>query len=85
MLMQLKQILTAGFPYRLMMYFLIGKILASPGNAGLAQELGGSIRYVNEKGLEYNQAFAKSLNGAFLADQICNNYLSPLYLMQVIM
>jgi len=49
---------------------------ASPGNAGLAQELGGSIRYVNEKGLEYNQAFAKSLNGAFLADQICNNYLS---------
>ena len=49
---------------------------ASPGNAGLAQELGGSIRYVNQKGLEYNQAFAKSLNGAFLADQICNNYLS---------
>ena len=38
--------------------------IASPGNAGLAQELGGSIRYVNEKGLEYNQAFAKSLNGA---------------------
>ena len=49
---------------------------ASPGNAGLAQELGGSIRYVNEKGLEYNQAVAKSFNGAFLADQICNNYLS---------
>jgi hypothetical protein len=49
---------------------------AEPGVAGLVQELGGSIRYVNGKGLEYNQAVAKSFNGAFLADQICNNYLS---------
>ena len=51
---------------------------AEPGIAGGLQELGGgSIRYVNEKGLEYNQAFAKSLTGALMTDQILNNYLSP--------
>lgn len=50
---------------------------AEPGIAGGLQEFGGgSIRYVNEKGLEYNQAFAKSLTGALMTDQILNNYLS---------
>ncbi|HBK70891.1 MAG TPA: DUF4856 domain-containing protein [Flavobacteriaceae bacterium] len=51
---------------------------ASKGNAGFLQEAGGgSTRYINSKGLEYNQAFAKSLIGALMADQILNNYLSP--------
>lgn len=51
---------------------------ATPGNAGQIQEGGGgSIRYVNEKGLEYNQAFAKSLIGGLMTDQLLNNYLSP--------
>ena len=45
------------------MYFLIGVILAEPWNCWRFSPRigGGSIRYVNEKGLEYNQAFAKSL------------------------
>lgn len=50
---------------------------ATAGNAGQLQEGGGgSTRYINEKGLEYNQAFAKSLIGALMVDQILNNYLS---------
>jgi len=51
---------------------------ASAGVAGQIQEAGGgSIRYVNEKGLEYNQAFGKGLIGALMVDQMLNNYLSP--------
>ncbi|MFD0992862.1 DUF4856 domain-containing protein [Tenacibaculum geojense] len=50
---------------------------AEAGVAGQIQENGGgSIRYVNAKGLEYNQAFAKSLIGALMVDQMLNNYLS---------
>lgn len=50
---------------------------ATAGNAGNLQEAGGgSTRYINEKGLEYNQAFGKSLIGALMADQMLNNYLS---------
>jgi len=46
--------------------------------AGVAGQIGddGSTRYVNAKGLEYNQAFAKGLIGALLIDQTLNNYLS---------
>lgn len=52
--------------------------VASAGVAGQIQEAGGgSTRYVNAKGLEYNQAIAKSLIGALVTDQILNNYLSP--------
>ena len=49
--------------------------IAAPGQAGQLPD-GGSVRYVNTKGLEYNQAVAKSLIGALMVDQICNNYLS---------
>ncbi|WP_136480632.1 DUF4856 domain-containing protein [Cognatitamlana onchidii] len=50
---------------------------ATAGNAGQLQEGGGgSTRYINGKGLEYNQAFIKSLIGALMTDQILNNYLS---------
>ncbi len=49
---------------------------ATPGVAGVIQEAGGgSDRYVNAKGLELNQAFAKSLIGALMTDQALNNYL----------
>ncbi|MFT4802296.1 MAG: hypothetical protein ACI93N_002074, partial [Flavobacteriaceae bacterium] len=52
--------------------------VASVGNSGQLQENGGgSTRYINGKGLEYNQAFAKGLIGALITDQILNNYLSP--------
>lgn len=52
--------------------------IASAGNAGQLQEAGGgSIRYINAKGLEYNQAFIKGQIGALMLDQINNNYLSP--------
>lgn len=49
---------------------------ATKGVAGAIQEAGGgSTRYVNANGLEYNQAVAKSLIGGLMADQTLNNYL----------
>jgi len=36
-----------------------------------------STRYVNAKGLEYDQITTLGLVGALMADQILNNYLSP--------
>jgi len=54
-------------------------VLAEAGVSGQIAQ-GSSVRYVNEKGLELNQAFAKGLIGGFLADQILNNYLSKLVL-----
>ncbi|WP_299211015.1 DUF4856 domain-containing protein [uncultured Aquimarina sp.] len=51
-------------------------ITATAGNPGVLQEAGGgSNRYLNANGLEYNQAFAKSLIGALMTDQALNNYL----------
>ncbi|WP_347374906.1 DUF4856 domain-containing protein [Aequorivita sp. Q41] len=50
-------------------------VAAAPGVAGQIAD-GTKTRYVSAKGLEYNQAFAKSLLGALMADQILNNYLS---------
>lgn len=50
--------------------------LAASGQAGQIDDAG-SVRYVNANGLEYNQAFTKSLIGALMYDQIANNYLSP--------
>lgn len=49
--------------------------LATKGVAGQIAD-GSSVRYVNSKGLEMNQAFAKGLIGALEADQMLNNYLS---------
>lgn len=49
--------------------------LAEPGIPGQIAS-GTSVRYVDGKGLEMNQAFAKGLMGALLADQMLNNYLS---------
>jgi len=50
--------------------------LASSGVAGQLQEAGGgSTRYINSKGLEYNQAFIKGTIGAVMLDQINNHYL----------
>lgn len=50
---------------------------ARPGVAGQLQEAGGgTVRYFNEDGLEYDQAVAKGLIGALMADQMLNNYLS---------
>ena len=50
---------------------------ASAGVAGQIQQAGGgSLRYINAKGLEYNQAINKGLIGALVVDQILNNYLS---------
>ncbi len=52
------------------------EVIAAPGVAGQIAD-GSSTRYVNSKGLEYNQAIAKSLIGGLMVDQILNNYLSP--------
>ena len=58
--------------------FLNWNTAAVAGTAGNIQEAGGgSTRYVNAKGLEYNQAVNKSLIGALMVDQALNNYLSP--------
>lgn len=50
---------------------------AASGVAGKIQEAGGgSDRWVNAKGLEYDQVIVKGLIGALMVDQILNNYLS---------
>ena len=50
---------------------------ASEGIAGKLQEAGGGpVRWVNAKGLEYDQAIVKGLIGGLMTDQILNNYLS---------
>ncbi|NJW53999.1 DUF4856 domain-containing protein [Salinimicrobium oceani] len=51
------------------------EVLAEAGVAGQIAQ-GDKTRYVNAKGIELNQLFAKSLIGALLTDQILNNYLS---------
>lgn len=50
-------------------------LLAEPGVAGQIAA-GSRVRYVNGKGLELNQAFAKGLIGGLVLDQIINNYLT---------
>jgi len=51
---------------------------AIAGTPGKIQESGGgSTRYINAKGLEYNQVINKGLIGALMVDQMLNNYLSP--------
>ncbi|MEM1258870.1 MAG: DUF4856 domain-containing protein [Bacteroidota bacterium] len=55
--------------------------IASSGNAGQLED-GSSTRYVNARGLEYDQAFIKGLTGAFVSDQIVNNYTDPAQLAQ---
>ncbi|NHF57867.1 DUF4856 domain-containing protein [Flavobacteriaceae bacterium TP-CH-4] len=50
-------------------------VVASPGNPGQLPD-GSSTRYVNDKGLEYDQLFNKGLIGAWTTDQVLNNYLS---------
>jgi hypothetical protein len=49
--------------------------LAAVGVAGQILD-GGSVRYVNSWGLEYDQAIVKGLIGALTYDQIANGYLS---------
>ncbi|MEO9572357.1 MAG: DUF4856 domain-containing protein [Polaribacter sp.] len=50
---------------------------ASAGVAGGVLSADGTkTRYVNEKGLEYNQVINKGLIGGLMIDQIVNNYLS---------
>ncbi|MCP9290715.1 MULTISPECIES: DUF4856 domain-containing protein [Gracilimonas] len=49
--------------------------LAAPGQPGQIAD-GSSTRYVNGKGLEYNQLVGKSLIGALMTDQMLNNYVS---------
>lgn len=49
---------------------------ASIGNSGYITESNGNKRYVNSKGLELDQAFAKGLIGGLCLDQITNNYLT---------
>lgn len=51
--------------------------IATAGTAGQLQQAGGgSVRYVNGKGLELDQAIAKTLIGGLMTDQMLNHYLS---------
>ncbi|PKH51204.1 DUF4856 domain-containing protein [Tenacibaculum sp. Bg11-29] len=49
---------------------------AVAGTAGKLEQNSGTARYINGKGVELNQIFAKGLIGALMADQMLNNYLS---------
>lgn len=51
------------------------EVLAAPGQAGQIAE-GSVTRYINGKGLEYDQMVVKGLIGALMLDQAVNNYLS---------
>lgn len=55
--------------------------VATAGNAGQLPD-GFSTRYVNGSGLELDQAFNKGLIGAFVGDQILNNYTNANLLVQ---
>lgn len=48
--------------------------VATEGNPGQIAD-GSSVRYINGKGLEYDQMVGKSLIGALMTDQALNNYL----------
>ena len=48
--------------------------IAEPGKAGQIAD-GTSTRYINAKGLEYDQAVNKGLIGGLMTDQALNNYL----------
>lgn len=50
-------------------------VSAEEGIAGLIPD-GSATRYVNEKGLEYDQAYVLGLLGAMALDQIVNDYLT---------
>lgn len=50
-------------------------VAATAGTAGQLPD-GASTRYVNGKGLEYDQLWTKGLIGALATDQALNNYLS---------
>lgn len=52
------------------------QVAATAGSAGQLPD-GSSTRYVNDKGLEYDQLWTKGLIGALATDQALNNYLSP--------
>jgi len=53
------------------------EMTATAGKAGQLQQAGGgAVRYVNAKGLELDQAVAKTLIGGLMTDQMLNNYLS---------
>ncbi len=56
--------------------FVNWETTAAPGVAGQVPQ-GERVRYINAKGLEYNQMINKGLIGALTLDQIVNNYLSP--------
>lgn len=52
-------------------------VVATAGSSGQLQQAGGgSVRYINGKGVELNQVVAKGLIGGLMTDQILNNYLS---------
>lgn len=56
---------------------------ASPGKAGVTKHAKGSkkrIAYVNAKGIEINQAVAKTLIGAVIVDQMVNKYVADKFI-----
>tara|TARA_B100002052_G_scaffold292179_1_gene313362 strand:+ start:837 stop:1988 length:1152 start_codon:yes stop_codon:yes gene_type:complete len=54
--------------------------IATNGTAGYITTSGNSTYQVDSKGLEIDQAFIKGLMGAFVVDQISNNYITALKL-----
>lgn len=52
------------------------QVVAAPGVAGQIAD-GSATRYINAKGIEFDQLWIKGQIGALCTDQALNNYLSP--------
>ncbi len=73
---QFKALIENWIEYQVDSIFPFANQAAAAGVAGQIAD-GSSARYVDAKGLEFNQAVGKTLIGALSLDQMLNNYLSP--------
>lgn len=74
---QIKGLLDAWIEDQAATVFPNWETIATAGTAGQLQQAGGgTVRYVNGKGLELDQAIAKTLIGGLMTDQMLNHYLS---------
>ncbi len=74
---QIKSLMDSWIEEQATIVFANWNTIATAGSAGQLQQAGGGkMRYVNAKGLELDQAVAKTLIGGLMTDQMLNHYLS---------
>ncbi|RXJ45805.1 DUF4856 domain-containing protein [Gelidibacter gilvus] len=74
---QIKSVMDSWIEQQATTVFTNWETIATSGTAGQLQQAGGgTVRYVDGKGLELDQAIAKSLIGGLMTDQMLNHYLS---------